>query len=41
MDKELLEAQLKASSTLEQVQFLSNEIEILKNEINNLNLFNF
>ena len=36
-DKELLEAQLKASSTLEQVQFLSNEIEILKNEINILN----
>ena len=36
-DKDLLEAQLKASSTLEQVQFLSNEIEILKNEINILN----
>ncbi|SVA21315.1 uncharacterized protein METZ01_LOCUS74169 [marine metagenome] len=36
-DKEILEAQLKASSTLEQVAFLTNEIEVLKNEINILN----
>ena len=36
-DKEILEEQLKASSTLEQVEFLANEIEILKNEINILN----
>jgi len=36
-DTEILEAQLKASSTLEQVAFLSNEIEVLKNEINILN----
>ena len=36
-DQEILEAQLKASSTLEQVAFLTNEIEVLKNEINILN----
>ena len=36
-DTEILEAQLKASSTLEQVAFLTNEIEVLKNEINVLN----
>ena len=36
-DKEILEAQLKSSSTLEQVAFLTNEIEVLKNEINILN----
>ena len=36
-DTEILEAQLKASSTLEQVAFLTNEIEVLKNEINILN----
>jgi len=36
-NKEILEAQLKASSTLEQVAFLTNEIEVLKNEINILN----
>ena len=36
-DAEILEAQLKASSTLEQVAFLTNEIEVLKNEINILN----
>jgi len=36
-DKEILEAQLKAFSTLEQVEFLTNEIEILKNEISILN----
>ena len=36
-DKEILEAQLKTSSTLEQVAFLTNEIEVLKNEINILN----
>ena len=35
--KELLEARFKASSTLEQVAFLTNEIEILKNEISILN----
>jgi len=34
---EILEAQLRASSTLEQVAFLANEIEILKNEIIMLN----
>ena len=34
---EILEAQLRASSTLEQVAFLANEIEILKNEIILLN----
>ena len=34
---EILEAQLRASSTLEQVTFLANEIEILKNEIIMLN----
>ena len=36
-DTEILEAQLKASSTLEQVAFLTNEIEVLKNEIIILN----
>ena len=36
-NQDILEAQLKASSTLDQVKFLSNEIEILKNEINILN----
>ena len=36
-DAEILEARLKASSTLEQVAFLTNEIEILKNEIHILN----
>ena len=36
-DAEILEARLKASSTLEQVAFLTNEIEVLKNEINVLN----
>ena len=36
-NQEILEAQMKASSTLKQVEFLSNEIEILKNEINILN----
>ena len=36
-DTEILKAQLKASSTLEQVAFLTNEIEVLKNEINILN----
>ena len=36
-DAEILEARLKASSTLEQVAFLTNEIEVLKNEINILN----
>ena len=36
-DKEILEAQLKSSSTLKQVAFLTNEIEVLKNEINILN----
>ena len=36
-DKEILEVQLKAFSTLEQVAFLTNEIEVLKNEINILN----
>ena len=36
-DKEILEAQMKASITKEQVTFLSNEIEILKNEIHILN----
>ena len=36
-NKEIIEAQLKASITKEQVTSLSNEIEILKNEINILN----
>ena len=36
-DTAILESQLKASSTLEQVAFLTNEIEVLKNEINILN----
>ena len=36
-DEEILEAKLKASATLEQVAFLTNEIEVLKNEINILN----
>ena len=36
-DAEILETRLKASSTLEQVAFLTNEIEVLKNEINILN----
>jgi len=36
-NKDILEAQLRASSTLEQVEFLANEIEILKKEINILN----
>ena len=34
---EIMKARLEASSTLEQVKFLSNEIEILKKEINTLN----
>jgi len=36
-NKEIVEAQKKASITSEQITFLSNEIEILKNEINILN----
>ena len=36
-NKEIIEAQMKASITLEQVTFLSKEIEILTNEINTLN----
>ena len=36
-NQEILEAQMKASSTLKQVAFLSNEIEILKKEISILN----
>ena len=36
-NQEILEAQMKASSTLKQVALLSNEIEILKKEISILN----
>ena len=36
-NQEILEAQMKASSTLKQVAFLSNEIEILRKEISILN----
>ena len=36
-NKDILDAELRASSTLEQVEYLSSEIEILKTEINTLN----
>ena len=36
-NKDILDAELRASTTLEQVEYLSSEIEILKTEINTLN----
>ncbi len=36
-NKDILDAELRASTTLEEVEYLSSEIEILKTEINTLN----